>query len=86
MVLHFATLPQQGDKKRPAGGKSTLKGRVISSFRRRPESRTFLNYLIFKAKHWTPAFAGVTAQRIFYCKAGISIIFQHPANSAQRIR
>jgi len=37
-----------------------------------------MNYLIFKAKHWTPAFAGVTATRVFYCKVGISIIFQHP--------
>jgi len=36
-----------------------------------------MNYLIFKAKHWTPAFAGVTATRVFYCKVGISIIFQH---------
>jgi hypothetical protein len=57
---------------------------VISSFRRllptkEPESRAFLNYLIFKVKHWTPAFAGVTAPRGFYCKVGIPILFQHPA-------
>ena len=46
---------------------------------RRRESRAFLNYLIFKAKRWTSALAGVTAPRSFYCKVGIPNLFQHPA-------
>ncbi|MGD0398431.1 MAG: hypothetical protein ABSC04_05905 [Syntrophobacteraceae bacterium] len=65
----------QGAEKGFSGGKRALKRRVISSFRRRPESRAFLNYLIFKAKHWTPTFVGVTAPRGFYCKVGTSILF-----------
>ena len=58
----------RGAEKGPAGGKRTLKGRVISSLQRKPEPKAFLNYLIFKVKHWTPAFAGVTARRVFTVK------------------
>ncbi len=65
---------QQGAEKVPAGEERASNGAPISSFRRSldrqfpgraPESRAFPNLLIFKAKHWTPAFAGVTVSRCF---------------------
>jgi hypothetical protein len=74
---------QQDAEKVPADGKRTLKGRVISLFRRKPESRAFLNQLIFKAKRWAPAFAGVTSPPNFNCKVGISILFKRPAKVAE---
>jgi hypothetical protein len=70
--------PAKGAEKGPAGGKRTLKGRVISSFQRKPEPKVLLNYLIFKVKHWTPGLRRGDGPTGFYCKVGIPILFQHP--------
>src|SRR5208337_4702292 len=39
----------------------------------------FSKYMILKAEHWTPAFAGVTVSRGFLSEVGISVLFQQPA-------
>jgi hypothetical protein len=62
-----------------AGGETASKVQIISSFRQKPESRGFLNYLIFQNKTLAPGFYRGDGSLDFYYKVGNSILFQHPA-------
>jgi hypothetical protein len=52
---------------------------MISSFRRKPESRLFPNKLILKRKTLDPGFRRGDVYRVFRPDVGIPILFHHPA-------
>jgi hypothetical protein len=85
-MLTVMAFGQQGNEKGPAGGKSTLRAREISSFPRRRKSMHLELYDIcsrsLDARDWPSAFAAMTDPRSFYSKMESSILFHHLAKES----